>query len=90
MIRIDEELGEIQGILHPSRSHSKREIDIPGSVQWMFRSMPAYRPCVPLAERTVFNGRTRVRRPLTDAAVNNRHAHESHAVTTAPLCGRTR
>jgi hypothetical protein len=30
-----------------------------------------------LAERTVCNGRTTVRRPLTDAAVSNRRAEES-------------
>jgi hypothetical protein len=32
-----------------------------------------------LIERAVCNGRTTVRRPLTDAPVSNQRAHESHA-----------
>jgi hypothetical protein len=33
---------------------------------------------VAASERTVFNGRTTVPQPLTDASPSNRSAHESH------------
>jgi len=32
-----------------------------------------------VVERTVFNGRTTVRQPRTDASASDRRAHESHA-----------
>jgi hypothetical protein len=31
-----------------------------------------------MAERTVFNGRTAIQQPLTDASASDQRAHESH------------
>jgi hypothetical protein len=59
----------------------RRESDIPRSANRAVGGVHnAVRlSSVPVAERTVFNGRTTVRQPLTDASASDRRVHESHA-----------
>jgi hypothetical protein len=74
-------LGEIQGILHPSRSQSKREIDIPRSVNRAV-DVPINAGLSSLCttgRAHCFQRAHEGSAAIDDAAVSNRRAHESHA-----------